>query len=184
MIAAGEPASFKHTPDGPSLRSKRGVEHFRRTDDTYSRAIRSRGAPTGATIKAPGMGLRQGQSESTNPLTVGLTGCADTLRRGPFTDRHSTFPGGCGVNRDKPYRRGCTREIMKRGRRTKTPPRSVSGRRRPSQSGRSPRHPRYCNLFHRRAHACPRLRQQQAQSTERRVCTWRPKPRRKPSCAN
>ena len=65
-------------------------------------------SPPGAAITPDALntGLRQCQSESTNPLTIGSTRCADTLRRGPLTDRHRTFPGGWGVNRDKPYRRG------------------------------------------------------------------------------
>jgi hypothetical protein len=79
ITAAGEPAPFKHAPSGPSLRSKRGVEPFRRTDDTYARPIRRRGAPmspTGAaiTLEALSTGLRQCLSESTNPVTVGLAG--------------------------------------------------------------------------------------------------------------
>ena len=68
MTAAAEPAPLTHARDGPSLRSKRGVEHFRRTDDTHSQAISHRGAPispTGAAIKALSTGFRQGQSEST-----------------------------------------------------------------------------------------------------------------------
>jgi hypothetical protein len=112
MTAAGKPGPSKHSPDGPSLRSKRGVEHFRRTDDTYRRANRNRAAPmapTGAaiTVEALSTGLRQCQSESTKPCNCRfIRRCADTLRRGSLTDRRRTFPGGWGVNRDKGYRRG------------------------------------------------------------------------------
>src|SRR6202035_5558348 len=59
----------------------------RHTDGTYSQATGNR-PPRRADV-------------ADNPLTVGLTDCADTLRRGSLTDRHRTFPGGCGVNRDK-----------------------------------------------------------------------------------
>jgi hypothetical protein len=72
---------------------------------------------------------------------------------GTCTDRHRTFPEGWGVNRNKPYRRARTREIVKRRRRASTPPRSVRARRRPSQFARSPRHARRPNTFHHRAHA-------------------------------
>jgi hypothetical protein len=64
ITAAGEPAPFKQAPGSPSLRSKRGIEQFRRTDNTYARPIRRRGAPmspTGAaiTLEALSTGLRQ-----------------------------------------------------------------------------------------------------------------------------
>ena len=79
MTAAAARAPFTHTPDGPSFRSKPGVEHFRRSDGTHSRAIRYRGAPmspTGAAITPDALntGLRRCQSESTNPVTIGSTG--------------------------------------------------------------------------------------------------------------
>src|ERR1700739_716163 len=79
ITAAGEPAPFKHAPCGPSLRSKRGIEQFRRTDDTYARPIRRRGAPMLPTVAAINLealrtGLRQCQFESTNPVTVGFAG--------------------------------------------------------------------------------------------------------------
>ena len=78
-MTAEEAAPFMHAPDGPSLRSKRGVEQFRCTDDTRSRAIRRRGAPTSPphaaiTPDALNTGLRQCQSESTNPVAIGSTG--------------------------------------------------------------------------------------------------------------
>jgi hypothetical protein len=62
-------------------------------------------SPTGAAITPDALntGLRQSQSESKNPVTIGSTGGADTFRRGPLRDRHRTFPGGWGVNPDKPY---------------------------------------------------------------------------------
>jgi hypothetical protein len=71
----------------PSLRSKRGVEQSRPPDGTYSRAIRYRGAPmrpTGAagTVEVLDTGLRQYQPDSTNPLAVGLSAGAETLRTG------------------------------------------------------------------------------------------------------
>jgi hypothetical protein len=83
MTAAGKPGPSKHSPDGPSLRSKRGVEHFRRTDDTCRRAIRNRAAPmapTGAaiTVEALSTGLRQCQSESTKPCNCRLNRAVQT----------------------------------------------------------------------------------------------------------
>ena len=64
-------------------------------------------SPTGAVITpdALSMGLRQCQSESTISVTVGLSG-VQTRSGGDLVDRHRTFPGGWGVNRDKGYRRG------------------------------------------------------------------------------
>jgi hypothetical protein len=111
MTAVAARAPFPHALDGPSLRSKRGVEHFRCAEDTRSRATRPRGAPTSPrraaiTPDAPNTGLRQCQCKSTNPVAIGSTRVADTLRWGPLTDRHRTFPGGWGVNREKSYRRG------------------------------------------------------------------------------
>ena len=70
----------------------------RHTDGTYSPATGNR--PPGRTDVAD------------NPLTVGLTECADTLRRGSLTDRHRTLPGGCGVNRDKSYRRAQFEKLL------------------------------------------------------------------------
>ncbi len=91
-----------------------------------------------------------------NPLTVGLTRCSDTLRRGPLTDRHRTFPGGCGVNRDKPYRGGRTHSGN-----CDTPSYEYTAMvgvspSRQFQPARPPRHVRHSNMFQRRAHACPR----------------------------
>jgi hypothetical protein len=68
MTAVVARAPVPHALDGPSLRSKRGVEHFRRPDGTRSRAIRRRGAPTSPpraaiTPDALNTGLRQCQSE-------------------------------------------------------------------------------------------------------------------------
>ena len=111
MIAAGESAPFEHAPDDPSLRSKRGVEHFRRIDGTHSRAIRRRGAPTwptGAAITPDVLnkGLRQCQFRKHKPCNNRLNrGCrhvpAGTSYRSP-----PDVPGGWGVNRDKRYRNG------------------------------------------------------------------------------
>jgi hypothetical protein len=95
------------------------------------------------------------------------------LRRGPLTDRRRTFPGGWGVNRDKRYRRGRAREIAECRRRVSTPrPRSVSARRRPSQSRRPPRHACHFNIFHRRARISPGRRQSASalQSIPRWAC--------------
>src|ERR1700753_1461410 len=67
---AGGLAPFKQALDGPSLRSKRSVEDFRRTDNTYSGASKHRGAPTSPpwaaeTLEALNTRLRQHQSNST-----------------------------------------------------------------------------------------------------------------------
>jgi hypothetical protein len=88
VAAAGGLAPNKHPPAGPLFLSKPGVEHFRRTDGKPSRAIRHRGAPMspkGAAITPDALntGLRQCQSESANPVTIGSTG-VQTLRRGPL----------------------------------------------------------------------------------------------------
>jgi hypothetical protein len=79
VAAAGGLAPNKHPPAGPLFLSKPGVEHFRRTDGKRSRAIRHRGAPmspAGAAITPDALntGLRQCQSESANPVTIGSTG--------------------------------------------------------------------------------------------------------------
>ena len=110
-------------------------------------------SPTGAAITPDALstGLRQCQSESTISVTVGLSG-VQTRSGGDLIDRHRTFPGGWGVNRDKRYLRERTREIAKCPRRAGAPPRSISARRRRSQS-RSPRHAGRSNIFDRRAHA-------------------------------
>lgn len=84
--AAEELAPFKQALDGPSLRSKRGVEDFGRIDNTYSGASKHRGAPTSPpwaaeTLEALDTRLRQHQSNSTVPARY--RGCG-TLRAGTF----------------------------------------------------------------------------------------------------
>jgi hypothetical protein len=71
-------------------------------------------SPTGAAITPDALntGLRQCQSESANPVRIGSTGCADTLRRGPLQIAAGRFREGWGVNRNKPYRRARTRELQ------------------------------------------------------------------------
>jgi hypothetical protein len=83
----GRVAPLRYVPGGPSLRSKRGVEQSRPTDGTFSRAIRYRGAPkrqigAAGTVEVLDTGLRQYQPDSKNPLAVGLSGGAETLRAG------------------------------------------------------------------------------------------------------
>jgi hypothetical protein len=82
-------------------------------------------SPTGAAIipDALSTGLPQCQSESTISVTAGLSG-VQTRSGGDLIDRHRTFPGGWGVNRDKRYLRERTREIAKCPRRAGAPPRS------------------------------------------------------------
>ena len=131
--AAGELAPFKQALDGPSLRSKRGVEDFRRTDNTHSVASKHRGAPTSPPwaaeiLEALDTRLRQHQSNSTT-VPARYRELQIPYERGPLTDRHAKFPGGWGVNRSQLYRRGPIHlEICcPRSRRRNMPPADLSG---------------------------------------------------------
>jgi hypothetical protein len=154
ITAAGEPALFKHAPCGPSLRSKRGIEQFRRTNDTCARPISRRGAPmspTGAaiTLEALSTGLRQCQSLSTNPVTVGLAGRCRPVTAGTSYRSPPDVSGRLGSQPRLRIPQGerRTRELRNTvGVRAHF--RSVSAPRRRSQSDRSPRHARRSNKFH------------------------------------